>query len=179
MGDQESVTAVVTRRIVPGRKPEYISWVHQVEKIVAQFPGYQDTAYKVKGERGECHVVFRFDTVEHLRNWELSAERQKWIEKLEDEGLVEGGERIERLTGLEFLFANQLHPKANKMALVLIVIIFTMMLMLEPVVSFLFGMLPGTPNWLILLFRITVQVVLMTYVVMPPVTRCLASWLAR
>lgn len=177
MNDQESVTAVVTRRIVPGRKPEYIDWVHQVEKIARQFPGHQGVTYKVRGEKGECHVVFRFDTIDNLRNWEESPERREWVEKLV--GLVEGEERIDRLTGLEFLFANQLHPKASKMALVLIVVIFALLLILDPVVSLLFSALPATPIWLVLLFRVVLQVMLMTYIVMPRVTRLLVPWLTR
>jgi len=177
MNEQESVTAVVTRRIVPGRKPDYIDWVHQVENVAHRFPGYRGVTYQEPGELGECHVVFRFDTVEHLRDWEKSAERREWVAKLK--GIVEGEERVHRLTGLEFLFANQLHPKAHKMALVLSVVIFTMQLVLTPLYAFLFNMLPAIPEWGVLLFRVVFQVILLTYVIMPPVTRYLAPWLAR
>lgn len=177
MSTQESVTAVVTRRIVPGRESGYKDWVHQVDNIASRFPGYQATTYKEHGRFGECHVVFRFDTIDHLHDWEHSAERQQWIAKLE--GIVEGEERIHRLTGLEFLFANQLHPKAHKMVLVLCVVIFIMQLLLTPLVVTLFNTLPGAPDWAALLFRVIFQVILLTYVVMPPVTRCLAPWLAR
>ena len=177
MNNQESVTAVVTRRIVPGRKPDYVDWVHQIENVARRFPGHQGVTYKEPGELGECHVVFRFDTVEHLRDWEESAERREWIAKLE--GIVEGEERIHRLTGLEFLFANQPHPKAYKMVLVLSIVIFIMQQILTPVVAFLFNALPDTPDWGVLLFRVVLQVILLTYVVMPPITRCLAPWLAR
>jgi antibiotic biosynthesis monooxygenase (ABM) superfamily enzyme len=177
MSDQESVTAVVTRRVLPGRKTEYTAWVDQVEKIARQFPGHQGVTNKIRGEHGECHIVFRFDTVEHLSDWEESEERKEWVAKLE--GLVEGEERIERLTGLEFLFANQVHPKAHKMVLVLTVVIFTMLLILRPFVSFLFSTVPATPDWLVLLFGITLQVLLMVYLVMPRLTRYLAHWLIR
>lgn len=37
--DEQSVTAVVTRKIVPGRKQDYLAWVGDVEKIAARFPG--------------------------------------------------------------------------------------------------------------------------------------------
>ena len=177
MSDQESVTAIVTRRIVPGRKSEYADWVHQVGEVASTFPGHQGVTYKVKGEKGECHVVFRFDTIEHLRDWEESDERRHWLAKIEH--LVEGEERIKRLTGLEFLFAGQLHPKAHKMALVLIVVIYTMLTILSPLVALLFSVLPDVPQWLILLFRVALLVVLMTYFIMPAVTRLLMPWLTR
>lgn len=177
MNEQESVTAVVTRRIVPGRKAEYADWVQQVGAVASQFPGHQGVTYKVKGERGDCHVVFRFDTIEHLRAWEESAERQKWLAKIEH--MVEGEDRIKRLSGLEFLFADQLHPKAHKMALVLIAVIFTMLMLLSPLVSFLFSALPGAPSWLAQLFQVSILVTLMTYFIMPRVTRLLMPWLTR
>ncbi len=96
--------------------------MHQVEKVICQFPGYQGVTYKVRGEQRECHVVFRFDAVEHLPDWEESAVRREWVPKIEH--LVEGDDRIGRLTGLGFLFANKLHPKAHKIVLVLIPVIF-------------------------------------------------------
>ena len=75
MNDQESVTAVVTRRIVPGRKPDYLAWVDKVKEIASQYPGHQGTTYKIRGDNNVCHVIYRFDTIEHLRDWETSDER--------------------------------------------------------------------------------------------------------
>lgn len=177
MNEQESVTAVVTRRILPGWKSEYADWVNQVGTVASQFPGHQGVTYKVKGEKGECHVVFRFDTVEHLRGWEESEERRKWLAKIEH--MVEGKDRIKVLTGLEFLFADQLHPKAYKMALVLITVIFTLLMLLSPLVSLLFSAWPGVPSWLVTLFQVSLLVSLMTYLIMPRVTRLLMPWLTR
>lgn len=177
MSEQESVTAVVTRRIAPAWKSEYTDWVHQVGTVASQFPGHQGVTYKVKGEQDECHVVFRFDTIEHLRDWEESAERRKWLAKIEH--MVEGEEHIKRLTGLEFLFTDQLHPKAYKMVLVLIMVIFTLLMVLGPLVSFLFSALPDVPNWLVMLFQVSLLVSLMTYFIMPRVTRMLMPWLTR
>lgn len=175
--DRQSVTAVVTRRIAPGRKADYLVWVDEVEKIASQFSGYQGTSYKVTGENNECHVVYRFDTVENLRKWEESDERKHCKVKLD--GIVEGESRIDRLTGLEFLFRDQLHPKAHKMALVLIVVIFFVVLILNPIFSFLAASLPGMPSVLLLLVRVICQVLLLTYLIMPLIMRLLTPWLVR
>jgi len=175
--DEQSVTAVVTRRIVPGRKADYLAWVHGVEEVASRFPGHQGTTYKTKGQDNEYHVVYRFDTVEHLRDWEESEERRHWIEKLH--GIVEGETRTDRLTGLEFLFRNQLHPKAHKMTLVLTVTIFFLVVLLNPVFLFLAEAMPGVPGWLLILFRVILQVVLLTYLIMPRIMRVLAPWLSR
>ncbi|HEY9098018.1 MAG TPA: hypothetical protein VIN38_04030 [Thiobacillus sp.] len=175
--DEQSVTAVVTRRIVPGREPDYLAWAYEVEQVAARFPGHQGITYKLQGEDNECHAVFRFDTVEHLLDWEESDERKHWTAKLD--GIVEGEARIDRLTGLEFLFQDQLHPKAHKMALVLTAAIFLIVVILNPFFSFLATTMPATPEWLLLLVRVILQVLLLTYLIMPRVMRILAPWLRR
>lgn len=175
--DARSVTTIVTRKIIPGRKADYREWVHQVGAVAERFPGHQGTTYKLKGDGDECHVVFRFDTIEHLRAWEESAERKHWQGKLG--GIVQGEERIKRLTGLEFLFRDQYHPKAHKMALVLTATIFCLVLIFNPAFAFLTGAFPVIPDLLWILVRTALQVVLMTYVIMPPLSRLLAPWLNR
>lgn len=175
--DEQSVTAVVTRKIVPGRKQDYLAWVGDVEQVAGRFPGYQGTTYKVQGEDNECHVVYRFDTIEHLRDWEESDERAHWAAKLE--GIAEGESRIDRLTGLEFLFRGQLHPKAHKMALVLTVTIFLLVVILNPIFSFVASALPTVPESVLLLARVILQVVLLTYMIMPRIMRILTPWLTR
>lgn len=175
--DEQSVTAVVTRRVAPGRKTDYLNWVDDVEQVASKFPGYMGTSYKVEGENNDCHVVYRFDTVENLRGWEESDERRHWKEKLD--GIVEGESRIDRLTGLEFLFRDQLHPKAHKMALVLTGTIFLLVLALNPLFSFLAATFPAVPELLLLLLRVILQVLFMTYLIMPRIMRVLAPWLGR
>ncbi len=177
INESDSVTAVVTRKIVRGRKPDYVTWVHDVEHVANQFPGHQGTTYKVPGENRECHVIFRFDTVEHLRNWEESEERKHWISKLE--GIVEGETRVDRLTGIEFLFRDQLHPKAHKMVFVLTLVIFSLSFILNPLFSQLTATWSAVPDWLWTLIQVVVQLILLTYMIMPSVTRSLATWLAH
>ncbi|MFD2190748.1 antibiotic biosynthesis monooxygenase [Pistricoccus aurantiacus] len=177
MNESNSVTAVITRCVIPGREQDYRTWVHDVGQVVKQFPGHQGVTYKVPGEGNECHVIFRFDTVEHLQDWEESKERKHWLGKLE--GIVEGEPRVDRLTGIEFLFRDQLHPKAHKMVFVLTIVVFLLSLVLGPLFSMLNTALPFVPDWLLLLARVVVQISLLTYVFMPSITRLLATWLAR
>lgn len=174
----ESVTAIVTRRVLPGRKDAYLEWVKQVDQVATTFPGHQGTTGKIAGEADECHVVFRFDTIENLKAWECSDERRQWLSQLGD--IVDEGEsRIERLTGLEFLFRDQLHPRAWKMALVLTSAIFLLILVFGPVFSALATAVPGLPSWLWTLLQVSFQVLLLTYLIMPWAMRLLAGWLGR
>lgn len=65
------------------------------------------------------------------------------------------------------------------MVLVLSVIIFFLVLLLNPVFAFLMATLPAVPDVLWILVRTVLQVVLLTYMVMPAVSRVLADWLGR
>ncbi|MEZ5562933.1 MAG: antibiotic biosynthesis monooxygenase [Gammaproteobacteria bacterium] len=177
MNDNDSVTVVVTRRVMPGRKQDYLDWVRRIGEVARRYPGHQGTTSQVQGDDDKCHVVFRFDTIEHLRAWEESPERAEWVAKLE--GIVEGDSHIERLTGLEVLFAGQPYPKAHKMALVLTVAIFVLVVSLNPLFLLLAAALPAIPAWLLILIKVAVQVLLLVYFIMPRVTRWLAPWLAR
>ncbi|WP_048306771.1 hypothetical protein [Halomonas sp. PR-M31] len=177
MNENHSVTAVITRCVIPGREQDYRTWVHDVGQVVKQFPGHRGITYKIPGEGNECHVIFRFDTVEHLQDWEESEERKHWLGKLE--GIVKGESRVDRLTGIEFLFRDQLHPKAHKMVFVLTVVVFSLSSVLTPLFSLLNAALPIVPGWLWALAQVVVQLLLLTYVIMPHITRLLATWLAR
>lgn len=170
--DEQSVTVVITRRPVEGREKEYIEWVAGVSETSALFPGHLGATLQGPID-GEYHIVFRFDTVENLRNWENSAERGRWIRKLV--GLVEGEDRVERFTGLEFLFDTKVAVvKKHKMAVVLTVVVFTMLGILRPIIATLIPEVPATVQ---LLCTVIIQVLAMTYVVMPMVTRVLGKWL--
>ena len=83
------------------------------------------------------------------------------------------------MTGLEFWFdlpsvAVTLVPSRHKMALVLMIVVYTLVLTLGTLMQ---PILQEFPFWKKLLFIIPLQVVLMTYLVMPAITRLLKTWI--
>lgn len=171
--NDQSVTVVVTRRMVPGREADYKQWAAEIGRVSGQFPGHLGATLQGPTDANEYHIVFRFDTVEHLRQWENSRERAEWIEKLS--GIVEGETRVERYCGLEFLFSSAVAPvQKYKMAMVLTGVVFVMILILRPIVA---TVLPGLPATAQLFVTVVIQVAAMTYIVMPYVTRLLKNWL--
>ncbi|MGI9286859.1 MAG: antibiotic biosynthesis monooxygenase [Pseudomonadales bacterium] len=171
--NDKSVTVVVTRRLMPGREADYKQWAAEIRQVSERFPGHLGATLQGPTDANEYHIIFRFDTVEHLRQWENSKERAQWIEKLG--GIVEGEARIERYCGLEFLFSSAVAPvQKYKMALVLTVVVFVMILILRPIVAMV---LPGLPATIQLFITVVIQVATMTYIVMPYVTRLLKHWL--
>lgn len=179
-GTEGPVTVTIARRVKPGLEAEYERWIDGVSKVAQTFPGHMGVSTLPPSDvtDGDYVIIFRYDTYEHLRAWEESDERAAWLEKLE--GLVEGEARIQRVTGLEFLFplaevpAATPPPSPHKMALVLIVVVFC----LVTAINLIFGQWLAQLSLLARIFvLVALQVLLMTYVVMPRVTKVLKPWL--
>ncbi|MGB0671750.1 MAG: hypothetical protein ACPGNT_09660 [Rhodospirillales bacterium] len=101
--------------------------------------------------------------------------------QLEDLGIVEGEAKLHRVTGLEFWFdlpevpvASK--PSPHKMALVLIVVVFALVYPMQLTVG---ALLSGFPLWAKVITITIIQVCLMTYIVMPQVTRALKGWIFK
>jgi uncharacterized protein len=125
---------------------------------------------------GPYRVVYRFDTAQHLRAWLDSQEHAVWLERAEPHVL--GPLHRQVLVGLEawFTLSTQpgLPPPRYKMAILTWVTIFPLITLLVVATAPLLGRLP-----LVVRLAVTtgVTVSLMTWVVMPRVTRLLGRWL--
>ncbi|MFW1678125.1 antibiotic biosynthesis monooxygenase [Pontibacter sp. JAM-7] len=180
-GDEGPVTVSISRRVKPGREAEYEAWISGVIDAAGEYPGHLGTSVLRPGPTTdhEYVIIYRFDTYQNCQQWEQSTLRKTWLDKLA--GLTEGAAKTHRGTGLEFWFdlpelpAHQ-PPSPAKMALVLIVVVYALIMgihaLLQPWLSVL-------PAWLQTLCVVAGQVVLMTYVVMPRVTRLLKNWLFK
>tara|TARA_R110002096_G_scaffold16106_31_gene55216 strand:+ start:8145 stop:8753 length:609 start_codon:yes stop_codon:yes gene_type:complete len=173
------VTVSISRKIKPGLEGEYERWLSGIIEASSTFEGYQGTNVlrPSPATDQEYVVIYRFDNFCHGKAWEQSALRKQWRDQLE--GLVEGEEKTRHTTGLEFWFdfpemeASQ--PAApHKMIIVLTAVLYLMSI---PVNLWVLPMLEPIPVLLRPLLIIVFQVVLLTYVVMPQVTRLLKPWL--
>ncbi|MEX1362355.1 MAG: antibiotic biosynthesis monooxygenase [Nannocystaceae bacterium] len=68
----EAVTVVMTRRVKPGREPDYEAWLHRLIEAAKEFPGYLGTTVQPPASSGprEYTSVVRFDSVRNLRRFE-------------------------------------------------------------------------------------------------------------
>ncbi len=72
----EPVTVTVARTVAPGRDEDFAAWSDGLTAAASGFPGCLGTGLLRPTRVGEpWHVVFRFDSGEHLRRWEPSPER--------------------------------------------------------------------------------------------------------
>lgn len=178
-GAVEPVTVVVTRRVRAGREDAYTAWLDRLIADASALPGYLGARVQppAAGAPRVYTSVFRFDSVEHLRAFEASDLRARALAEVTE--LAEADAVWSRLTGLELWFAPPPgtvvpQPSRLRMALVMIAVVYGLVLSLGQLVGAVLG---GAPFPLRLLVTIAIEVFLMTYVVMPRLTRALARWI--
>jgi uncharacterized protein len=177
------VTVVITRRVKPGREPDYEAWLQRLQADARTLPGYLGVTTQRPGASGAREYVsaIRFASLDHLRSFENSALRRRYLAEVTD--LVEADAVWQRLTGLEFWFTPPPgtvvpQPSRPRMALVMIGVVFILVLSIGSAVNALAALLPFTlPYPLRLLVTIALEVVLMTWWLMPQLTRRLARWI--
>jgi hypothetical protein len=172
------VTTTVTRRIKPGHEAAYEGFLAGISSAARAFPGYLGVeVFRPGGPGGEYRIVYRFDSAAHLRTWLDSAEHAAWLARAEPH--VAGPMRTQVLTGLEGWFTLPTQPGAPppppyKMALLTWVTIFPLITLVVVALAPLLGRLPLVAR---LAVTTGVAVPLMTWVVMPRMTRLLGRWL--
>jgi antibiotic biosynthesis monooxygenase (ABM) superfamily enzyme len=178
-GYNPPVTAVASRRVKRGRKREFEEWASGILAAANDFPGYLGSGVLRPGDApgdDEYRIVSRFDRESDLRAWENSDERHRWLRKAEP--LIHD-EKVQVLTGLETWFtlpwkAGEPLPPRYKMAYVTWLAVFPLI----TVIFALFGpLLSQLPMLLRTLVLTVVMVSLMTYVIMPRLTRLFSFWL--
>ncbi|WP_422049064.1 antibiotic biosynthesis monooxygenase [Shimia sp.] len=175
------VTISVYRRILPGREAAYEEWIRGISEVASHFDGQQGINILRPSEQtgGRYVVIYRFDTYEHATAWENSPVRTEWIAKLE--GITDGEPDRESATGLEVWFdlpeaPRPTQPPRHKMAVVLIAVIFALVFALQLLLG---PVMTGLPRWSQTLIIVTIQVLAMTYLIMPVITMLLKAWLFR
>lgn len=176
---------LVTRRIRPGHEAAFEERMHDMLAAATAFPGHlggqliaPDAADDdVADDPGLYHVVFAFDTAEHLAAWQGSEVRARSLQAIEPHTL--GHARVRQVGGLALWFQEPAGPPRSppprwKVAVVT-------WLGICPTVYLLFlTVAPWLDAWALLprVMLITVLVVLvMTWGVAPQLTRWFAPWL--
>lgn len=174
-----AVTTIVRRHIRPGMDAAYQDWLTRLTAGAARdFPGYLGAEFHRPARPGDpWRSVFRFDSLEHLDAFEHSPFRARML--AEATPLFAADATWERLSGLEVWFDPPPgtivpQPSPHRMALVLIAVVFTLVLILNLALG---PLMAGWPLPLRLLVTVILQVLLMTYVIMPRLTPRLAHFI--
>ena len=172
------VTIVARRRVRAGCEAEYEAWLTRLQSDARALPGYLGAQVQRPrpGER-DYVSVFRFDSSENLEAFETSDLRRRAMAEVAP--LSEADAVWDRTTGFEVWFDPPAgtvvaRPVRWRMASVLVVVIFALVLPIGTVVGWL---VPGWPYPLRLFATVAIEVALLTYVIMPPLTRAMACWI--
>lgn len=174
----DPVTVVARRRVKPGSEAIYEDWLSRLTAESAGLAGYLGAEFHKPAGPGKPYVsVFRFDTLANLQAFERSPMRARYLAEIAPHVLADAV--WDRMTGLEVWFDPPpgtvvAQPSPHRMALVLVAVVFALVMALNFVLTPFIG---GWPQPARLLLTVILQVSLMTYVIMPRLTRVLAPWI--
>jgi antibiotic biosynthesis monooxygenase (ABM) superfamily enzyme len=179
-----AVTVAITRRADPSRNAEMLAWVRAGATLAEDFPGFLGVGWMrpVLGST-EWHMLYRFADAAALHSWEESSQRQWWLSSAQ--GMVEHT-RVERRTGIEGWFdppeehevddltAPAGPPPRWKQAVIIWLGFFPVSLLAAVTLGHL---LAGQHVVIRTLATTLCLTPLMTYLVLPQVTKALQWWL--
>ena len=185
--DSLPVTVIVKRIVKKNKIKEFEEWLSGINREVSRQNGSMgiDIISPTDNEsKPEYVIIFRFDNYVNLTKWENSSIRNEWLKKGRE--LVQTDPDVQKLTGLEFWFTP--YPKRNshsmlldsprryKMVIVTIPVIALLLLTLVPQIHFI-GESLSIPYSIRFVIAIAIMVLLMTYFIMPLLTKVLRPWL--
>jgi antibiotic biosynthesis monooxygenase (ABM) superfamily enzyme len=181
MTDNDAVTFLISRTVKPGQESAYEQLLNEFSKEAQKFPGYVGANFirPTSKSRPEFVTILRFSSEDLLAKWQQSTPHKRLVSEIEL--IAKGPASMQRVSGLEVWFTPAgvtaaTAPSPHKMALVLFSVVYVLSCVLIPLVN-QFG--SDWPIYARLLVSVGLQVGLMTYVIMPRVTRLLAPWLFR
>lgn len=173
------VTVDVVTEVKLGCEAEFELALTDMIAAAQEFDGHLGTNVFRSSEanHAEYRVVFKFNRLSSLQRWEAAPIRARLLERLNRLTVGEG--KFQVLTGLETWFTLAAHtaivpPPRYKMVLISWLVIFPLSNIMQPLLQQ--GLLTLPP-----LIRSAISAIcmvsLMTYVVMPRVTKLFAGWL--
>lgn len=177
-GDDPPVTVDVLQRVKPGCENAFEQVVTDLIAAARSFEGHLGVnVFRGISAQPEYRVVFKFDRVSHLKQWESSTIRQQLLKQARQLTIDPGQTSI--LTGLETWFTLSTQPglpppPRYKMVVLSAIAIF---ILLNLATMFVVPFLQPLPPLLRTLVVVLLMVSIMTYGVMPRLTKLFRGWL--
>ena len=180
LNSAQSVTVLITRRPRKSNQKEFEQALSETIDAALEFPGHLGvTVLKPRGDNNDYQIIVKFASRADYQRWCHSNEATHWFKILNR--LEERPPNLEIMTGIETWFAvnsstprPMIPPPRYKMAIVTWIAIFILIV----IINLLFGSFLASLPMLLRSFVLTVGLVgLMTYVVMPQMTRLFSWWL--
>ncbi|MER8007970.1 MULTISPECIES: antibiotic biosynthesis monooxygenase [unclassified Streptomyces] len=175
----EPVTTVLTWQVRPGREREFEEWTRGITRCARRFPGNEGVSWLRPEDGHRFHAVLRWSDPDRLTRWLRSAERAEWHRRIDGVATEVGSER-QATSGMETWFSlpgtTVRSPPRWKMVLTTFLGAYPFTLLIQWLVT------PRTAGWPLLLRAAVFPLVLLpvlTYLIMPRLSRLLRLWLYR
>lgn len=171
-----AVTVVVRHPPAPGRESEFLAWQQRITEAEKQFPGFRGSEWHppIPGVQDDWTILVTFGSQADLDRWLDSSERATLL--AEGHGFADF-----TVTPLPSPYGSWFGPAPGatavpswKTALAVLVGLYPLVVVLTITIDELW---PSAPLWASLLIGNIASVCLLTWVVMPVVTRALRFWL--
>lgn len=173
------VTIIAAHKVKPGKEKAFEETMSGLLQAAMSFEGHLGASILRPTDLADpqYRIIFKFNRMSNLRRWEESQLRHEWLVRLAN--LTQDSSPLQILTGLETWFTLPrkraiVPPPRYKMALVTWLAIFPLI----SGINVLFGSFLNQLPLLLRTFVLTVVlVILMTYLVMPKMTKLFTKWL--
>ncbi len=177
--DEQLVTVVVTHPVSAEYEPEFLEWQQQITEAEQKFPGFRGSEVfrPVPGVQEEWTAVYRFASAEDLDRWLDSSERKALLRRanhFQDFELRKVNSSFSSWFSFGGDGGTTVTPPPWKTTLSVLVGLYPTVVLLTLGISELW---PDAELWESLLLGNILSVSLLTWVVMPVVTRALRFWL--
>jgi antibiotic biosynthesis monooxygenase (ABM) superfamily enzyme len=178
-GQDQSVAFIITHTIKAGEVERYESWLSDILGAVSSFHGYlgREIFRPAQGTRKYTTIV-RFDSHDHLNAWVESDKRKSFVSGVTD--MLEKGDQHQIRTGVDFWFTPEgvIAPKTWKQFLLTLTAVYPLSLIIPRLLDPLLIVAPVLGNQFIGgLLVAAILTALLTFVVMPRLTRLMERWL--
>lgn len=172
------ISLVIVRRVKPGCEAAFLEWLAGITEVMRTFPGFQGSQLlpPVPGVQPEYVLLLHFEDQAAFERWHTSDVRRAWVEK--SASFTEQLVHVQPVAGLQGLFVAPestvtLAPPKWKMALAVTLGLYPLIVLsAQLLVPYL-----ELPFLLRTLVTTALNVLLMTYLVMPALTWLLRDWL--
>jgi antibiotic biosynthesis monooxygenase (ABM) superfamily enzyme len=177
----DPITLVISEVVKPDRVQEYEEWAKGINHAAQQFEGF--VGVQVIRPRDHDHaeyvVIVKFDNYDHFRQWRGSATCHDWIARSQDLVAARSYQQLPSGTELWFSLPNTgggsiSQPPFYKKVVLGVLSVYPLILLANATVG---RLLAGLPFLLSLLISVTFVSALLTYPVMPWLTKFLEFWL--
>ena len=174
--DVDPVTAVISVRVDPEHREEYLELYHEIDDAMSRAPGFIRTEMfePVPDTQDDHVVVFTFDGREHLDAWLTSPERRVIIDRMQP--FIRAPHTINVVGGFGGWFDLDAggEPKRWKQACVVLLALYPTVLAITLVDNWI---IPDPPLAIDVLIGNIIGVIILTWFLMPPLTKYLSPWL--